>query len=263
MRKIIISCMIIFIFIVGCEKATSPGVNSKIQGTVLDPDGNRVADAKILVNFNIDCDYPIGCKSGMDLNQYINPVPDSVDPGPPIPPTDILGNYPNPFTNSTVIVFQLGTQCTISICIEDNFDNEVKTILDNQSCCAGYSQVAWNGKNNENNNIQNGLYKIMLSTEDEVYIDSLFIFKDYNEFNYEEITTIYKTNQVGQFTIIIQDLPLNYVGDYFDTEGCNPGSFSVTPYIDIWAFHRDYSPVHIDSLLVESGQVIDVTLTFE
>ncbi len=254
--------MILFVFIVGCEKATSPGIASKINGTVHDPSGNPVADAKILVNFNIDCDYPIGSKNGFLKNNFT--VRDSVDPDPPIPPTSILGNYPNPFTNSTTIIFQLGSPCTISVWIEDNFYNEVKTILANQSCQAGHGQVVWNGKNNDNNNFQNGAYKVMLYAKDELFCDTLFVFKDYNDFTYNTTTPLRTTNNAGQFKkIYSQDLPLYYVGDYFDPEGCNLGSFSVTPYIDIWAFHPDYSPVHIDSVLVESGHDINVTLTFE
>jgi len=264
MKKIIILCMILFVFIVGCEKATSPGVNSKIQGTVLDHDGNPVADAKILVNFNIDCDYPIGGKSGMDLYQYINPVPDSVDPGPPIPPTEILGSYPNPFINITTILFQLGSSCMLSLCIESLSSEEIVRIIDNDSLAAhAMHSVSWDGKNNDDKNIQNGLYKVILYVGDEMYSDTLFIFKEYNDFNYDTLTPLCKTNQIGNFTIYTKDLPLNYVGDYFDTDGCNPGNFSVTPYIDIWAFHQDYSPVYIDSLLVESGKNINVSLTFE
>lgn len=261
MRRIIIFCMILFVFIVGCEKATSPGIQSKIKGTVLDPSGNPIVDAKILVNFNIDCDYPIGRTSGLLKKNFT--IIDSIDPGPPIPPTSILGNYPNPFTSTTVIVLQIGSPCTISVWIEDNFDNEVKTIFADQSCQAGYSHVVWNGKNNDNDNIQNGLYKMLLSAEDEYYCDTLFVFKDYEDFTYDNITPLSTTNAAGHFTIYTHDLPLNYVGDYFDTEGCNPGDFSVTPYIDIWAFHPDYSPVHIDSVLVESGKDMNVSLTFE
>ncbi len=264
MRKIIIFCMILFVFIVGCEKSTSPGIASKINGTVHDPSGNPVADAKILVNFNIDCDYPIKSKNGLfELqNKNICSDPDAVD-DPPWFETKLYNNYPNPFTNVTSINFCLGTTCSISVWIEDNFDNEVKTILANQSCQAGHSQVVWNGKNNDNKNFQNGTSKVMLYAKDELFCDTLFVFKDYNDFTYNTTTPLRTTNNAGQFTIYSQDLPLNYVGDYFDPEGCNPGDFSVTPYIDIWAFHADYASVHIDSVLIESGHDINVTLTFE
>jgi len=260
MKKIIIFCMILFIFIVGCEKATSPGVNSKIQGTVLDHDGNPVADAKILVNFNIDCDYPIGSK--YEIVQIMNKDSKGVD-DPPGFDTKLYNNCPNPFTNETSINFFLRTTCSISIWIEDMYGDDIKNFLNNEIREHGYYVISWNGKNGDNQNIQNGLYKMMLYAEDEYYCDTLFVFKDYNDFIYDDITPLSTTNDAGQFTIYSQDLPLYYVGDYFDPEGCNPGDFSVTPYIDFWAFHQDYSPVHIDSLLVESGKNINVSLTFE
>ena len=271
MKKIIISCMILFVFIIGCERATSPGVNSKIQGTVLDHDGNPVADAKILMNFNIDCDYPIGGKN--EIVQIINkysqrvddPLLDPPDPPPP-PPVDygLNPNFPNPFMYITRIGFCLENSGIGSLWIEDMFSNEIQVLIENQIFEQDESYcIDWNGKNNDNMVIQNGLYKILLTVGDEAFCDSLFVFKDYNDFTYDNITPLSITNDAGNFTIYIQDLPLNYVGDHYDCDGNLLGDFTVSSYIDIWAFHADYSPVHIDSLLVESGQVIDVLLTFE
>lgn len=86
--------------------------------------------------------------------------------------------------------------------------------------------------------------------------------KDYNDFSYDKIVPL-TTSEAGHFTLYTQDLPLNYIGDYFDPQGCNPGTFSVTSYIDIWAFHPYYNAVHVDSILVESGKDLHVSLSFE
>lgn len=262
MKNLVFCCMILMVFIIACEKTTSPGIESKIFGTILDPDGNPVADAKILVNFNIDSEYPIKRENCILVNNN-NAIKDTVDPGPQDPPSSIMGNFPNPFTSTTIIVFQLGTYCTISVSIEDNFDNEVKTIIDNQLYPVGENLATWNGKNNENNVIQNGAYKILLLAEEELYEDTLFIFKDYNEFSYEDIAPLCMSDNSGEFTIQSVDLPLNYVGEQYDEEGCTYSDFSVTPYIDIWAFHPNYDAVHVDSILVESGKDIHVSLSFE
>ncbi|MCD6328993.1 MAG: hypothetical protein J7M10_01355 [Candidatus Cloacimonetes bacterium] len=262
MRKIVCYCVLLLAVIAGCGKATSPGNESKINGTVLDPDGNRVADTKILVNFNIDCDYPIGFKNGLLKLQNICSDLDSID-DPPWLETKLYKNYPNPFTNATSVNFCLGTTCSISIWIEDMYGDDIKNFLNNEIREHGFYVIIWNGKNNDNSNFQNGLYKMLLSAEDEYYCDTLFVFKDYNDFIYDDIAPLCLSNDAGQFTIYSQDLSLYYVGDYFDPEGCNPGDFSVTPYIDIWAFHQDYEAVHVDSILVESGHDINITLTFK
>ncbi|MDP8226026.1 MAG: hypothetical protein P9L89_00055 [Candidatus Celaenobacter polaris] len=253
--------MILFVFIVGCEKSTSPGIASKINGTVHDPSGNPVADAKILVNFHIDSEYPIESKD--EIDQFINKDSKGVD-DPPGYDTTVFGNYPNPFSSITTIVFQLGSSCMLSLSIESLRSEEIVRIIDNDSLAAhAMYSVAWDGKNNDNKNIQNGAYKVVLHAGDETCDDSLFIFKDYKDFIYETISPLSTSDAAGHFTIFTQDLPLNYVGDHYDIDGCLVGDFSVTPYIDIWAFHADYAPVHIDSVLIESGHDINVTLTFE
>ena len=269
MKKFLFCCIILFVFIVGCERSTSPDVQSKIHGTVLDTNGNPVADAKILVNFNVDCDYPIGSMKGMG-KKYNYTIKDSFIPGPPPPPPINYGiqNCPNPFTNLTRISFCLENSGIGSLWIEDFLGEGIDSLINNELFMADeFYSVNWNGENNDDNNIQNGLYIIALSidtsTKKKVYTDSLFIFKDYNEFNYEEITTLYKTNQAGRFTIYTQDLPLYHIGDCYDSDGTHLGDFSVTPYIDIWAFHPDYALVHVDSILIESGKDINVSLSFE
>jgi len=229
---------------------------------VHDPSGNPVADAKILVNFNIDCDYPIESKNGLLKIQNICTDPDSVN-DPPGFETNIYGNCPNPFTNVTSINFCLGTTCSISVWIEDMCGDDIKNFLNNEIFEHGYYVISWDGKNNDDKNIQNGLYRILLTAEDEVFCDSLFVFKNYNEFSYAELAPLCVSKDAGQFTISAENLPLNYVGDHYDQDGCLVGDFSVTPYIDIWVFHPDYASVHIDSVLIESGHDINVTLTFE
>jgi hypothetical protein len=254
MKKIVCYCIVLLAIIAGCEQSTSPGINSKIYGNVLDPDGNPVENAKILVNFNIDSEYPIG-KNAINTSKGID--------DPPIPEVNIIGNFPNPFNASTVIVFQLCAYCTISVRIEDNFDNEVKTIADSLLCPPGGSCLAWDGMNNDNKYIQNGAYNVVLSVENENYFDTLFVFKDYNEFSYDHITHLCVSDLSGEFSIQSNDLPLNYIGEQYDENGNHVGEFNVTPYVDIWAFHPNYNSVHVDSILVESGKDVHVLLEFE
>ncbi|MDP8315620.1 MAG: hypothetical protein RAP70_11215 [Candidatus Celaenobacter antarcticus] len=261
MKKIVCFCVLLLAIVTGCGQATSPGSTSEIYGTVLDADGNPIENAKILVNFHIDSEYPIGEKfenNLFDLNNEIKGVDD-----PPMPVFEILGNYPNPFTNSTCIAFSLGINCTISVYIEDNSNQIVKTIIDSQLCSAGITEFNWNGKDNDNNIIKNGLEKVIFYIEDEIYSHTCFAFLDCNEVFYEDISPLCMSDYSGEFTIQSDDLPLNYVGDQYDENGNPVGDFTVTPYIDIWAFHPDYNAVHVDSIFVESGKDIHVSLSFE
>jgi len=262
MKNLVFCCMILFVFIIGCEKTTSLGNDSKIYGTVLNPDGNPVGDAKILVNFNIDSEYPIEEKnknSLIDSNNKYKGVDD-----PPWFETQLYSNFPNPFITITTISFSLGHSCKISLCIEDFDGNKIIDILDEDSLDANLSYVVWwDGKNDENQVIQNGPFKVLLLLEDKVYKDTLFIFKDYSEFSYEDIAPLSISDNSGKFTIRTDNLPLIYIGDQYDENGNPVGDFTVTPYIDIWAFHPEYAPVHIDSLLVESGKDMHVSLSFE
>ena len=266
MKNLVFCCMILMVFIIACEKTTSPGIESKIFGTVLGPDGNPVENAKILVNFYIDSNYPIWNKKELNENSYLT-IKDSLKSDPPPPPPVNYGiqqNCPNPFTSLTQIQFCLENACIGSLWIEDMFRNEIKILIENEffNCDNEYS-INWNGKNNDGNNIQNRIYKVLLETDYDTYKDTLFVFKDYNEFSYEDIAPLCMSDNSGELTIHSDELPLNYVGEQYDENGNHVGEFNVTPYVDIWAFHPNYDAVHVDSMLVESGKDVHVLLEFE
>jgi len=170
MKKFLFCCMILFVFIVGCERATSPGVNSKIQGTVLNPSGNPVADAKISVNFNIDCDYPIRNKKGLLKFKHTFTDSDSIN-DPPQVETNLWDNFPNPFTSTTTITFSLGSSCLVFLYAQYLHADEIISLINDSLPAQIQYSFCWDGENNDNKNIQNGLYKIFLTAEDEVFCD--------------------------------------------------------------------------------------------
>jgi len=119
----------------------------------------------------------------------------------------------------------LGINCTISVYIEDNSNQIVKTIIDSQLCSAGITEFNWNGKDNDNNIIKNGLEKVIFYIEDEIYSHTCFAFLDCNEVFYEDISPLCMSDYSGEFTIQSDDLPLNYVGDQYDENGNPVGDF--------------------------------------
>ena len=69
----------------------------------------------------------------------------------------LLGNYPNPFNPSTTINYALPVQSNIEINIFDIMGRVVRTFdLNGQS--AGYQNVLWNGRNENNEQVASGIY---------------------------------------------------------------------------------------------------------
>ncbi|MGD8777329.1 MAG: FlgD immunoglobulin-like domain containing protein [Ignavibacteria bacterium] len=69
----------------------------------------------------------------------------------------LLGNYPNPFNPSTTISYSLPVESNVKICIYDILGKLVKSF----SCHAqpaGYTQVEWNGRNENNTTLASGIY---------------------------------------------------------------------------------------------------------
>jgi hypothetical protein len=91
-----------------------------------------------------------------------NPETDSEDPYPDIPIKNILGtNYPNPFNPSTIIKFGLKKEVKVRIAMYNIRGQKVKTLV-NDIMPAGYHQVIWNGKNENNRPVSSGVYFYMM-----------------------------------------------------------------------------------------------------
>ena len=70
---------------------------------------------------------------------------------------ELLGNYPNPFNPSTTISYALPLQSSVEINIFDIMGRLVRTFeLNGQS--AGYQNVLWNGRNENNEQVASGIY---------------------------------------------------------------------------------------------------------
>lgn len=77
-------------------------------------------------------------------------------------PFNVEVNYPNPFSDISVMSFKLRRQTTISLCVFDVMGNKVSTLIDNQSMPAGrYSEVFDRNKMQ----LQPGIYFYKLSGE--------------------------------------------------------------------------------------------------
>jgi len=66
-------------------------------------------------------------------------------------------NYPNPFTDYTIIEFEMEQYATVDIIIYDAGGNEVRK-LECQECGVGTNQVHWDTKCSKGNSVQSGTY---------------------------------------------------------------------------------------------------------
>ncbi|MCD4745112.1 MAG: T9SS type A sorting domain-containing protein [Bacteroidales bacterium] len=75
-----------------------------------------------------------------------------------------LINYPNPFTSSTTISFDIYENCHVQVEIFDITGKSVKTLIDIDLMPDNYTYI-WNGTNNNGNEVEGGIYFYRLSTD--------------------------------------------------------------------------------------------------
>jgi hypothetical protein len=81
--------------------------------------------------------------------------------------TDTLNqNYPNPFTNSTTIEFELTDNKHVGLIIYDFSGNQVKTLI-NSNYPAGKYAITWDGTNSGGVQVSNGLYFYILMSDNQ------------------------------------------------------------------------------------------------
>jgi len=71
--------------------------------------------------------------------------------------TTLYGNYPNPFNPTTTISYGLNQDSDVKLYVYNIRGQKVKTLVqENQK--AGYHQVRWNGRDENNKNVTSGVY---------------------------------------------------------------------------------------------------------
>ncbi|MCD4773425.1 MAG: T9SS type A sorting domain-containing protein [Bacteroidales bacterium] len=68
-----------------------------------------------------------------------------------------LKNYPNPFSQSTVISYRLSISGKVILKVYDMFGQEIRTLV-NENQPAGEYSVVWDGTDNSGNSVPNGIY---------------------------------------------------------------------------------------------------------
>lgn len=85
-------------------------------------------------------------------------------------------NYPNPFSNSTTIEFELEGATDADISIYDSRGNVVRN-LRCTGCTQGTNKVVWDAKNNQGEMLQSGTYFFEIRTGQKVYSKKMILVK--------------------------------------------------------------------------------------
>jgi hypothetical protein len=97
---------------------------------------------------------------------------------PPPPAYDLKQNYPNPFTDTTWIIYgvpSVGPNATgpwVRVVIKDRFNQTEATLVDTHNHPAGYDTVIWTGRGANYQKVPAGIYYIELQqlTGGDVYV---------------------------------------------------------------------------------------------
>jgi hypothetical protein len=90
--------------------------------------------------------------------------------------TGLLQNYPNPFTNFTLVQFAIPVSQTVDLSIYNNLGKKVKT-LENKLFEAGSYSVSWNGSNDAGRQIDPGLYICVMKSGNYVLQRKIILLK--------------------------------------------------------------------------------------
>ena len=88
----------------------------------------------------------------------------------------LMQNYPNPFNPSTVIKYQLPNTSHTQLNIYNIKGQLVKTLI-NETQNAGYYNITWDGKNNDNREVASGLYVYRITAGDYVETRKMLLLK--------------------------------------------------------------------------------------
>lgn len=106
-------------------------------------------------------------------NYSIGLVTDIEDDVPVIPKKfELAQNYPNPFSNETVITYKLNEQANVKVTIYDILGREVKKYTVGQQN-VGIHGILWDGKNNFGEEVTTGIYFYKLQTGKESLVNKM------------------------------------------------------------------------------------------
>ncbi|OGU56879.1 MAG: hypothetical protein A2X64_02500 [Ignavibacteria bacterium GWF2_33_9] len=88
----------------------------------------------------------------------------------------ILGNYPNPFTEKTDIIFELNTISQVKINIYNSSGKQIQS-LSYSDCKLGENVIQWDCKDQNNEKVAVGIYFYEIQTKNEFQSKKMILVK--------------------------------------------------------------------------------------
>ncbi len=90
--------------------------------------------------------------------------------------TKLKTNFPNPFSNSTTISFNLKEESHITLSVYNVKGELVETLIDAEMDAGNNHQIIWNGRSVDKN-LANGIYFYKLSTNEKTFIKKMILLR--------------------------------------------------------------------------------------
>ncbi|MCF7794707.1 MAG: T9SS type A sorting domain-containing protein [Candidatus Cloacimonetes bacterium] len=126
-------------------------------------------------NYNVACVFTGGYEGEWSDDFGSGPVP-GTDPNLVPITTSLDGNYPNPFNPTTKISFGLHKDQNVEISVYNIKGEKVKTLI-NSELEAGYHDVIWNGKDDDNKSCSSGVYFYKMKADDFIRTRKMILLK--------------------------------------------------------------------------------------
>jgi len=114
-----------------------------------------------IVAFNFNFNPP---QSGILRSALINGQILAINKPEPNEDFHLSNNYPNPFNNTSTILFTIPVSSFVTITIYDIRGNKVKSLIAEEKDAGSY-RVTWDGTNNSKHTVSSGMYFYRLETD--------------------------------------------------------------------------------------------------
>ena len=135
-------------------------------------DTNVPQDATF-VQYAIFAEYTTG--ESLPVNLQVNLVGNN-DPNTATSQNKLIGNYPNPFNPETTICYSLKKASKVTLEVYNILGQKVATLMDKEQI-AGYHQIIWNGRNQDQKTVSSGIYFCKMKTQEYSCMQKMILIK--------------------------------------------------------------------------------------
>ena len=213
------------LFIVSCSDSTSPDKEGKIEGRVVDANGNPIAEASIMFTYNFQ---PTEERPLITINYFIL------------------------------------EQSDVKLWISHHNQSDTLKVLRDEVLTAGQYHSSWNCKDSNDLTLLSNYYDYHIMINDEHRVKTLFLHMYYEGVtgsSVQNFQALALTSSTGKFSLDLAGLPFSYSDNAMeltDENGETLGFYSVSRTVKVWALHPEFDPVFLDSVYIsETGAVIN------